>query len=209
MENNTVIGNVCADPTLRMTKKSGVAMARFTVAVNQRRKIGTELVERPAVFHRVFCIGHLAENVTNSLRKGMEVLAVGEWVDDSYEDEHGQKHTYVAMEAKVIGAGLRWATASVSKVERPARVIPLPGQALPDQAQPNQAPPDQTSPGQTLPGQSAPEPATPDPDPPAGHDDDHEPGEFSANTEPAQSSEPETTTTRTTRKGERRAARAG
>ena len=183
MENNTVIGNVCADPTLRMTKKSGVAMARFTVAVNQRRKIGTELVERPAVFHRVFCFGHLAENVTNSLRKGMEVLAVGEWVDDSYEDENGQKHSYVAMEARVVGAGLRWATASVSKVERPARVIPLPGQ-------------------------TAPEPATPDPDPPAARDDDHQLGEVTANTQPTQSSDPEVGPTRTTRKGERRAARA-
>jgi single-strand DNA-binding protein len=193
MENNTVIGNVCADPTLRMTKRSGRAMARFTVAVNQRRKIGDEFIDRPAVFHRVVCFGQLAENVSNSLHKGMEVLAVGEWVDDSYEDEHGQKHNYVAMEAKVIGAGLRWATASVSKVERPARVIPLPGQALP---------------GQTLSGQTAPEPAAPDPDPPAERNDDREPDEFSANTQPTQPPEPAVGTTRTTRKGERRPARA-
>ncbi|HEX4221428.1 MAG TPA: single-stranded DNA-binding protein, partial [Pseudonocardiaceae bacterium] len=46
MENNTVIGNVCADPTLRMTKKSGRAMARLTVAVNTRRRVGDELIER-------------------------------------------------------------------------------------------------------------------------------------------------------------------
>jgi single-strand DNA-binding protein len=183
MENNTVIGNICADPTLRMTKRSGRAMARFTVAVNQRRKIGDELVDRPAVFHRIVCFGHLAENVSNSLRKGMEVLAVGEWVDDSYEDEHGQKHNYVAMEARVIGAGLRWATASVNKVERPARVIPLPGQTQP-------------------------EPATPDPDPPLPQNDDHDSGEFSANTNPAQPPEPEPDTARATRKGERRGARA-
>lgn len=177
MESNTVIGNVCADPTLRMTKKSGRAMARLTVAAN-RRRVGEETAER-AVFHRVMCFGHLAENVSNSIRKGMEVLAVGEWVDDSYEDEHGQKHNYVAMEAKVIGASLRWATASVTKVERQARVIPLP------------------------------EPSTPDPDPPADQKDDHKAGEFSANTEPAEPSQSPVRATRATRKGEQRVARAG
>lgn len=126
---NTVIGNVCADPTLRLTKRSGAAMARLTVAVNSRRKNGNEIIERPPVFHRVMCFGPLAANVCNSLRKGMEVLAVGEWVDDSYEDEHGKKHNYVAMEAKVIGASLRWATAEVTKAERKAPTIPLPDPA--------------------------------------------------------------------------------
>jgi single-strand DNA-binding protein len=179
MDNNTVIGNVCADPTLRMTKKSGRAMARLTVAVNTKRRVGDELIERPAVFHRVMCFGPLAENVSNSIRKGMEVLAVGEWIDDSYEDEHGQKHNYVAMEARVIGASLRWATASVTKVERPVRVIPLP------------------------------EPSTPDPDPPSPGNGDHETGEFSANTQPAEPSQPAVRATRATRKGEQRVARAG
>jgi single-strand DNA-binding protein len=154
MDSNTVIGNICADPTLRMTRKNGRAMARFKVAVNQRRRFGEETVDRPPVFHRVTCFGPLAENVSNSLRKGMEVLAVGEWVDDSYEDENGQKHTHVALEAKAIGAGLRWATAAVTKVERPARVIPLP------------------------------DPPTPEPDSPIDRNDDHESDEFSANEKP-------------------------
>ncbi len=179
MENNTVIGNICADPTLRMTRRN-VAMARFTLAVNQRRKVGeNEFVDRPTVFHRIMCFGHLAENVSNSLRKGMEVLAVGEWVDDSYEDERGKKHTYVAMEARAVGPGLRWGTASFTKVERQARVIPLPDQAGADQR-------------------------ARDPDPPFDQKDDHEPGEFSANSTP----EPESETARATRKGERQRAKA-
>jgi single-strand DNA-binding protein len=155
MENNTVIGNICADPTLRMTRKSSRAMARFTIAVNHRRKVGEdEFVDRPAVFHRIICFGTLAENVSNSLRKGMEVVAVGGWIDDSYEDERGQKHTHVAMEARAVGASLRWATASITKVERQARVIPLPDQA------------------------------TTDPGPPPDQNDHHEPDEFSANSKP-------------------------
>lgn len=156
METNTVIGNLCADPTLRMTKKSGRAMASFKIAVNQRRRQGDELVARNPVFHRVICFGSLAENVSNSLRKGMEVLAVGEWIDDSYEDEKGQKYSQATLEARAVGAGLRWATASVSKVERPARVI-----ALPD-------------------------PPTPEPDPPTDRNDDHVSDEFSGNEKPAE-----------------------
>lgn len=155
MENNTVIGNICADPTLRMTRKGNRPMARFTLAVNHRRKVGDEeFVDRPAVFHRIVCFGSLAENVSNSLRKGMEVVAVGGWIDDSYEDERGQKHTHVAMEARAVGASLRWAIASVTKVERQARVIPLPDQA------------------------------TADPGPPPDQHDHHETGELSANSKP-------------------------
>ena len=168
MENNTVIGNICADPTLRMTRKSNVPMARFTLAVNHRRKVGDdEFVDRPAVFHRIVCFGKLAENVSNTLRKGMEVLAVGGWIDDSYEDERGQKHTHVAMEARAVGASLRWATASVTKVERQAKVIPLPDQAATDQGPPS----DQ-------------------------HDDRDETGEFSANSKPPEPESETARTTR-------------
>lgn len=155
METNTVIGNICADPIMRMTKKSGRAMVRFSVAVN-RRRFGEEPVERLPVFHRVNCYGPLAENVGNTLRKGMEVLVVGEWVNDSWEDENGQKHSQNVLEAKSVGPGLRWATAVVTKVERPARVIPLP------------------------------EPPVPEPDSPIDRNDDHESDEFSANEKPAE-----------------------
>lgn len=172
METNTLIGNVCREPKLWLTKKTGTPMATFTIAVNRRHRAGDELVDRPAVFHRIICFGSLAENVNNSLHKGMEVLAVGEWVDDSYEDEHGQKQTKVAMEARAVGAGLRWAIASVTKVERHAPVIALADLKI--------------------------EPA-----------DDHKPGEFSANTKPVEPSEPVAAAARTTRKGERQAARAG
>jgi single-strand DNA-binding protein len=126
METNTVIGNMCGEPKLWLTKKTGIAMASFTLAVNRRHKVDNELVDRPAVFHRIICFGPLAENVGYTLHKGMEVLAVGEWIDDSYEDTHGQKQKRIAMEARAVGPGLRWATASVTKVERNAPVIPLP-----------------------------------------------------------------------------------
>lgn len=113
-----VVGNLCGDPVFRQTRRGGRPMARFVVAVNRRRRSNDDFVDFPPVFHRIVCFGGLAENVNNSLRKGMEVLVVGEWVDDSYSDEQGQKRWQIALEARTIGAGLRWATASVAKVAR-------------------------------------------------------------------------------------------
>jgi single-strand DNA-binding protein len=117
---NVVIGRLCQDPILRQTRREGRPMAKFTVAVNVWRRVGETFEQRPPVFHRVVCFGPMAENVSNSLRKGMEVLAVGEWVDDSYSDEQGQRRVQTAMEARAVGPALRRATALVHKVDRRA-----------------------------------------------------------------------------------------
>jgi single stranded DNA-binding protein len=115
---NVVVGHLCQDPVLRQTRREGKPVASFTVAVNPRRRVGEAFIERPPVFHRVVCFGVMAENVNNSLRKGMEVFVMGEWVDDSYSDEQGQRRVQVAMEARTVGPALRWATAEVRKVPR-------------------------------------------------------------------------------------------
>jgi single-strand DNA-binding protein len=115
---NVLVGHLCQDPILRQTRREGRPMTRFTIAVNPRRRVGEAFIERPPVFHRVVCYGLMAENVNNSLRKGMEVVAVGEWVDDSYSDEQGQRRVHVALEARTVGPALRWATAEVHKVTR-------------------------------------------------------------------------------------------
>lgn len=115
---NVVIGHLCGDPVLWQAERGGQPRARFTVAVNKYRKVDGDYVQRAPVFHKVVCFGWLAENVSNTLRKGMEVLAVGEWVDDTIADGSGERHVRIAMEAKAVGPGLRWATAQVNKVDR-------------------------------------------------------------------------------------------
>lgn len=137
---NVVVGNLCQDPVLRQPTRGSRPFAKFTLAVNAWRRVGQEFVERPPVFHRVVCFGQLAENVSNSLRKGMEVVAVGEWADDSYSDEQGQRKIQITMEARTVGPTLRWATAQVVRTERrpdpesppqPAPTIPLDLRATP------------------------------------------------------------------------------
>jgi single-strand DNA-binding protein len=142
---NVVVGRLCQDPILRQPRRGSRPVARFTVAVNVWRRSGDTFVERAPVFHRVVCFGPMAENVTNSLRKGMEVVAVGEWVDDSYSDELGQRRVQIAMEARAVGPGLRWATASVRRTERkpetqepPTETTPATDAADPPTPQPAQ-----------------------------------------------------------------------
>jgi single-strand DNA-binding protein len=123
MVDNVLIGRMCQDPILRQTKRGGRPMAAFTVAVHVWRRVDGELVERPTVFHRVVCFGPLAENVSNTLRKGMEVIAVGEWIDDTYTDEAGTRRVQAVLDARMVGPGLRWASAAVNKTDRVERVV--------------------------------------------------------------------------------------
>lgn len=113
-----VMGNLCKDPILHQALRTGRPVAKFTVASHPRRWDGAAWVERPPVFHDVVCYGELAENVTNSLRTGMAVVAVGEWTDNSYTDELGHRRIRIVLEAKLVGPNLRWATADVRKTER-------------------------------------------------------------------------------------------
>jgi len=149
---NVVVGHLCADPILRQPFRGSQPYAKFSVAVNLRRKVGDEYVERPSVFHRVVCFGQLAENVTNSLRKGMEVMAVGDWADDSYTDPQGQRHTQIVMEARTLGPTLRWATAEVTRTARRSETLDMFATDSTRQATPS-APDPATAP--------TPDPATP------------------------------------------------
>lgn len=128
---NVVVGNLCQDPVLRQPRRTGQPVARFTVAVNRWRKADGAYVTLPPVFHRVVCFGSLAENVSNSLRKGMEVVAIGEWIDDSYTDELGNRRIQIAMDAKSVGPNLRKATAEITKTERRDDQLTLPTPNLP------------------------------------------------------------------------------
>ncbi|HEX4721634.1 MAG TPA: single-stranded DNA-binding protein [Pseudonocardiaceae bacterium] len=141
---NVVVGNLCQDPILRQARRGGLPLASFTVAVHNWRRVGQEFVERPPVFHRVVCFGQLAENVTNSLRKGMEVVAVGEWADDSFSDEQGQRRVQISMEARTVGPTLRRATAQVNRSERRPEAgqptLPMDVPATPARAEPDLTP---------------------------------------------------------------------
>ena len=112
----TIVGNLTADPELRFTA-SGVAVANLTVASTPRHfdKNKNEWVDDEALFMRCSIWRQPAENITESLTKGMRVIVVGRLKQRSYEKD-GEKRTVVECEIDEIGPALKYATAKVNKV---------------------------------------------------------------------------------------------
>jgi single-strand DNA-binding protein len=119
MNETTIVGNVTADPILRMSA-NGRGVIRFDVAINRQRfnRDTNQYDDLPPVFHRVVAFGPVAQNAAETLRKGLEVVVVGQMADDSYETEAGEKRRQVVLEAQVIAPSLRFAKANVIRVQR-------------------------------------------------------------------------------------------
>jgi single-strand DNA-binding protein len=115
----TVVGNLTADPELRFTS-SGAAVANFTVASTPRtfdRQSG-EWKDGDALFMRCNVWRQAAENVAETLTRGMRVMVSGRLRQRSFETREGEKRTVVELEVDEVGPSLRYATAKVNKVSR-------------------------------------------------------------------------------------------
>ncbi|MCL2316317.1 MAG: single-stranded DNA-binding protein [Actinomycetia bacterium] len=113
----TLVGNLTADPELRFTP-SGAAVANFTVASTPRtydRATG-EWKDGDAMFLNCSCWRQMAENVAESLNKGMRVVVSGRLRSRSYEGRDGERRTVFEVEVDEIGPALRYATAKVTRV---------------------------------------------------------------------------------------------
>lgn len=138
----TLTGNITDDPELRFTP-SGAAVANFTVVVNSREKQGEEWVDGEPSFYRCAVWREMAENVAETLTRGMRVVVVGRQKIRRYETQDGKQGTSVDIEVDSVGPDLRWATAKVTKAAKkspgggrtPAR------QAAPDPWASNDEPP--------------------------------------------------------------------
>ncbi len=115
----TVVGNLTADPELRFTP-SGAAVASFTVASTPRTfdRQANEWKDGETLFLRCSIWREAAENVAESLTKGMRVIVQGRLVQRSYETREGEKRTVVELQVDEIGPSLRYATAKVTRTQR-------------------------------------------------------------------------------------------
>lgn len=115
----TVVGNLTADPELRFTP-SGAAVANFTVASTPRnfdRQSG-EWKDGEALFMRCNVWRQAAENVAETLTRGMRVMVSGRLKQRSFETREGEKRTVVELEVDEVGPSLKYATAKVNRVSR-------------------------------------------------------------------------------------------
>ena len=110
----TIIGNVAADPELRFTP-SGAAVANFRVASTPRRfKSQTNQWEDgEALFLTCNVWRQAAENVAETLTKGMRVIVNGLLRQRSYQNKQGENRTVFEVEVDEVGPSLRYATAQV------------------------------------------------------------------------------------------------
>ncbi|MCX4096397.1 single-stranded DNA-binding protein [Nocardia sp. alder85J] len=115
----TVIGNLTADPELRFTP-AGAAVANFTVASTPRvfDRQSNEWKDGEALFLRCNIWREAAENVAESLTRGMRVIVSGRLKQRSYETREGEKRSVVELEVDEVGPSLRYATAKINKTTR-------------------------------------------------------------------------------------------
>src|SRR5687767_9670841 len=115
----TVVGNLTDDPELRFTP-SGAAVANFTVASTPRNfnKQTNEWEDGEAMFLRCSIWRQAAENVAESLQRGMRVVVQGRLKARSYETREGEKRTVFEIDVDEVGPSLKYATAKVSKTTR-------------------------------------------------------------------------------------------
>jgi single-strand DNA-binding protein len=117
--NITMIGNLVSDPELRFTP-SGAAVAKFTVASTPRYldKNTNEWKDGDSLFLNCQIWRQAAENVAESLTRGMRVIVSGRLKQRSYETKEGEKRTVFEVEVDEVGPSLRNATAKVTKTNK-------------------------------------------------------------------------------------------
>jgi len=115
----TIAGNLVDDPELRFTP-SGQPVAKFRVASTPRFRDNQtgEWKDGDSLFLTCNVWRQAAENVAESLTRGMRVIVSGRLRQRSYETKEGEKRTVYEVEVDDVGPSLRNASAKVNRVAR-------------------------------------------------------------------------------------------
>jgi single-strand DNA-binding protein len=115
----TVIGNLTDDPELRFTP-SGAAVAKFRLASTPRTydKQTQAWKDGDPLFLQCNVWRDAAEHVAESLQRGARVIVQGRLRQRSYETREGEKRTVYELEVDEVGPSLKYATATVQKMQR-------------------------------------------------------------------------------------------
>jgi single-strand DNA-binding protein len=115
----TIAGNLVEDPELRFTP-AGQPVARFRVASTPRFRDNAtgEWKDGDSLFLTCNVWRQAAENVAESLTRGMRVIVSGRLRQRSYETREGEKRTVYEVEVDDVGPSLRNASAKVNRVAR-------------------------------------------------------------------------------------------
>lgn len=117
--NITVVGNIVADPELRFTP-AGAAVANFRVASTPRRfnQQTNQWEDGEAMFLTCNVWRQAAENVAETLSKGMRVIVTGRLKQRSYQTREGENRSVFEIDVDEVGPSLRYASAAVNRNPR-------------------------------------------------------------------------------------------
>ena len=90
-------GRLTKDAEISTTQK-GTAMAKFRMAVNDRRNEDT-------LFLNILCFGKMAEALKDHLKKGRLVGVQGKLKIDDYQDKDGNQKNSICVMADEISLG--------------------------------------------------------------------------------------------------------
>jgi single-strand DNA-binding protein len=115
----TVVGNLVADPELRFTP-AGQPVATFRIASTPRIRDNAtnEWKDGDSLFLTCNVWRQAAENVAESLQRGMRVIVTGRLKQRNYETKEGEKRTVYEVEVDDVGPSLRNASAKVNRASR-------------------------------------------------------------------------------------------
>jgi len=115
----TIVGNLVNDPELRFTA-SGQPVATFRVASTPRIRDNStgEWKDGDSLFLTCNVWRQMAENVAESLQRGMRVIVNGRLRQRNYETQQGEKRTVYEVEVDDVGPSLLRASAKVTKATR-------------------------------------------------------------------------------------------
>jgi|SRR5690348_1950120 len=103
------------NPELRFSAQ-GTAVVKLRLAFNARRKDDNgNWVDGDSFFIDGKVFGQHAQNIADSLEKGMEVVVSGRLKTEKWETREGEKRSGPSLLVDSIGPSLRFATARVEK----------------------------------------------------------------------------------------------
>ncbi|MBK4161066.1 single-stranded DNA-binding protein [Corynebacterium macginleyi] len=115
----TVVGNVVAEPELRWTP-AGAAVCNYRIASTPRtyNKQTQQWEDGEAMFLTCNVWRQAAENVAETLSKGMRIIVTGRLKQRSFQTREGENRTVFEIDVDEVGPSLKYATAQVNRNPR-------------------------------------------------------------------------------------------
>ncbi|MDR3128027.1 MAG: single-stranded DNA-binding protein [Bifidobacteriaceae bacterium] len=116
----TIVGNLTADPEYRVLGDGNVPNVQFSIVSTPRtfNRQTSQWEDGEPLYIDCFAWRQLAENINDSLKKGVQVIARGRLERQKWQTQEGENRYTMKLRVDEIGPNLIYQTASVAKSAR-------------------------------------------------------------------------------------------